>query len=112
MSNSKLNDPSATIAHAVREQLLMLDADLRVRAASRSFYTAFKVGADETLGKKLAELGNGQWNIPVLLRFLMSFRRWTASSTTLRWSMIFRRWAAGRCSSARGACRATILKVE
>ncbi|MGA3066626.1 MAG: PAS domain S-box protein [Tepidisphaeraceae bacterium] len=67
MSNSQPKDPSDCIAHAVREQLLVLDADLRVRAASKSFYVAFKVGPDETLGKKLAELGNGQWNIPVLL---------------------------------------------
>ena len=70
MSNSNPNDPSATIAHAVREQLLILDADLRVRAASGSFYKAFKVGADETLGQKLNELGNGQWNIPVLRALL------------------------------------------
>jgi PAS domain S-box-containing protein len=70
MSTSEPKDPSDCISHAVREQLLVLDADLRVRAASKSFYAAFKVGPDETLGKKLAELGNGQWNIPSLLTLL------------------------------------------
>jgi PAS domain S-box-containing protein len=70
MPNSKLNAQSECISHAVREQLLMLDAHLRVTAASKSFYVAFKVGPDQTLGKELADLGNGQWNIPALLTLL------------------------------------------
>jgi PAS domain S-box-containing protein len=49
---------------------LLLDSDLRIRAASKSFYAAFKIGPEETLGKKLADLGNGQWNIPALLALL------------------------------------------
>jgi PAS domain S-box-containing protein len=70
MPTSELNDQSGSISHAVREQLLVLDADLRVKAASKSFYTAFKVGSDQTLGIKLADLGNGQWNIPALMTLL------------------------------------------
>jgi PAS domain S-box-containing protein len=53
--------------HAAREQLLVLDANLRVQAASESFYTAFQVAPTQTIGRKLADLGNGQWNIPALL---------------------------------------------
>ncbi len=53
---------------AVREQLfLVLDAGLRVQAASKSFYTAFQLAPGQAAGNKLAELGNGQWNIPTLL---------------------------------------------
>jgi PAS domain S-box-containing protein len=70
MPDSELNHPSECISHAVREQLLVLDADLRVKAASKSFYTAFKVGSGQTLGIKLADLGNGQWNIPALMTLL------------------------------------------
>jgi PAS domain S-box-containing protein len=70
MPTSESNDQSESIGHAVREQLLMLDANLCVRAASKSFYSAFKVGPEQTLGKKLADLGNGQWNIPALLTLL------------------------------------------
>src|SRR6202011_4357901 len=58
------------LAHAivdtVREPLVVLDQDLRVVAASRSFYSTFKVGADHTQGKLLYDLGDGQWDIPKL----------------------------------------------
>jgi len=70
MLDSKPNDQSMSISHAVREQLLVLDDHLIVMAASKSFYTAFKVGPDQTLGQKLADLGNGQWNIAALLMLL------------------------------------------
>jgi PAS domain S-box-containing protein len=56
--------------YAVREQLLMIDANLCVTAASKSFYSAFKVERDQTIGKKLTDLGNGQWNSPALLTLL------------------------------------------
>jgi two-component sensor histidine kinase len=59
-----------TLAHAivdtVREPLIVLDQDLRVVAASRSFYLTFKVNADDTQGKLLYDLGDGQWDIPKL----------------------------------------------
>src|SRR4030081_188278 len=49
-----------------REPLIVLDQDLRVVAASRSFYLKFKVNADDTQGKLLYDLGDGQWDIPKL----------------------------------------------
>jgi two-component sensor histidine kinase len=54
------------IVATVREPLLVLDHDLRVVAASRSFCRAFKVNPDDTKGKLLYELGDGEWNIPKL----------------------------------------------
>src|SRR5580704_16323693 len=58
------------LAHAivdtVREPLIVLDQDLRVVAASRSFYLTFKVDAGDTQGKPLYDLGDGQWDIPKL----------------------------------------------
>jgi chemotaxis protein methyltransferase CheR len=54
----------------VREPLLVLDKDLRVLAASRSFYGTFKVARTETLGRLLRELGDGQWNSPRLCTLL------------------------------------------
>jgi hypothetical protein len=57
------------LAHAivdtVREPLIVLDQDLRVVAASRSFYLTFKVNPDDTQGL-LYDLGDGQWDIPKL----------------------------------------------
>jgi two-component sensor histidine kinase len=58
------------LAHAivdtVREPLVVLDDELRVVAASRSFYLTFKVNRDETQGRLLFELGDGAWDIPKL----------------------------------------------
>jgi two-component sensor histidine kinase len=58
------------IVATVREPLVVLDQDLRVIAASRSFYRTFKVDLGETEGRLLYELGNGEWNIPKLRALL------------------------------------------
>ena len=50
----------------VREPVLVLDQDLRVITASRSFYRTFKVGPEDTEGRLLYELGDGHWDIPKL----------------------------------------------
>src|SRR5471030_1389177 len=54
------------IVDTVREPVLVLDKDLRVVAASRSFYSAFKVNPEDTKGRLLYTLGDGQWDIPKL----------------------------------------------
>ena len=69
-------NPLAAVAHGhtlaeaivdtVREPLVVLDRDLRVIAASRSFYQTFAVEPGNTEGRMLYELGDGQWNIPAL----------------------------------------------
>jgi PAS domain S-box-containing protein len=58
------------IINAIREPLLLLDKDLRVVKASRSFYDFFKVTPNETIGTLIYDLGNGQWNIPKLRELL------------------------------------------
>lgn len=55
-----------SIVDTVREPILVLDEDLRVIAASRSFYSVFSVGPEETQGNLLYALGDGQWDIPKL----------------------------------------------
>ena len=54
------------IVDTVREPVLVLDNELRVIAASRSFYSAFKVKPNDTQGRLLYALGDGQWDIPKL----------------------------------------------
>jgi chemotaxis protein methyltransferase CheR len=54
------------IVDTVREPVLVLDKGLRVIAASRSFYSAFKVSHADTHGRLLYTLGDGQWDIPAL----------------------------------------------
>ena len=54
------------IVDTVREPFLVLDQDLRVLAASRSFYSTFEVSPADTQGRALYALGDGQWDIPGL----------------------------------------------
>ncbi|MDI6876031.1 MAG: CheR family methyltransferase [Methanomicrobiales archaeon] len=58
------------VVATVCEPLLVLDRDLRVVAANRSFYTTFRVKPEETVGKLLYTLGNNQWDIPELRELL------------------------------------------
>ena len=51
---------------SIREGLLVLDWDLRVQSANKSFYDKFQVSPEETEGRLIYELGNGQWDIPEL----------------------------------------------
>ncbi|HVO85243.1 MAG TPA: ATP-binding protein [Syntrophobacteria bacterium] len=59
-----------SIVETVREPLVVLDADLRVISANRSFYETFKTKPGETAGQLLYDLGNRQWNIPKLRELL------------------------------------------
>ena len=65
---------ACALAHAivatVREPIIVLDQDLRVMVASRSFYRTFKVSPEDTEGKMLYELGDGEWDIPKLRTLL------------------------------------------
>jgi two-component system CheB/CheR fusion protein len=58
------------IINTVSEPLIVLDDALQVVSASRSFYRHFGVAAEETVGRKIYDLGNGQWNIPALRELL------------------------------------------
>jgi PAS domain S-box-containing protein len=54
------------LVETIREGLLVLEPDLTVRFANRSFCNIFAVAREDTVGRKLYELGNGQWDIPEL----------------------------------------------
>jgi two-component sensor histidine kinase len=66
VENKDVGTFAQAIVDTVREPLLVLDKDLRVLAASRSFYSTFKVGESDTQGRLLYTLGDGQWDIPRL----------------------------------------------
>jgi two-component system, chemotaxis family, CheB/CheR fusion protein len=61
-----------TILDTMREPLVVLDADLRVRQASRSFYQTFKLTRKKTENTRLFDLGDGEWNLPPLRQLLES----------------------------------------
>lgn len=58
------------IVDTIRHPLLVLNGDLRVQAANRSFYRAFRTTPEETDSRLVYDLGNGQWDIPELRSLL------------------------------------------
>ena len=69
-SSDETGQFAENILNTVREPLIVLDHDLKVVTASRSFYNFFKVKTDETIGRLIYDLGNQQWNIPKLRELL------------------------------------------
>lgn len=59
-----------TVVDVVREPVLILDKNFRVMAANDPFYKTFRVEAKDTEKKIVYDLGNGQWDIPVLRKLL------------------------------------------
>jgi PAS domain S-box-containing protein len=59
-------DYAENIVSTIREPLLVLDSNLRIISANPSFYQVFSTTSDETQGKLIYEVGNGEWNIPAL----------------------------------------------
>lgn len=75
MKNNKINADELwevawtyirTVVDTAREPFLILDKNLRVLSANRTFYLFFLTTENETEGKLVYKLGNGQWNIPKL----------------------------------------------
>ena len=63
-------DFAENVVDTVHEPLLVLDANLKIISASRSFYGFFRVTPEEAIGRQLYDLGDGQWNIPELRTLL------------------------------------------
>ena len=58
------------IIATLREPFVVLDKNLRVRTANAAFYRDFHASKEETEGRFVYELGNGQWDIPELRTLL------------------------------------------
>lgn len=69
-SHTESNLLAKAIVDTIREPLLVLDQDLQIIVASRSFYLTFKTTKDATQGCKFHELDAGVWDIPDLLQIL------------------------------------------
>ncbi|WP_264564269.1 chemotaxis protein CheB [Flavobacterium sp. N3904] len=62
----ELNQYNEAILSTVHEPVLILDKDIKIKSANKSFCKTFHVTEDECVGKSLYKLGNNQWNIPKL----------------------------------------------
>ena len=67
---AEIQEYSEAIFTTIRESLLILDKNLRIKNANSCFYKTFHVTEEETEGKLLYEVGNKQWNIPRLKELL------------------------------------------
>jgi two-component system CheB/CheR fusion protein len=63
-------DFAEAIVETVREPLVILDQNLQVLKANKTFYETFRAARNETEGRLIYDLGNGQWNIPRLRELL------------------------------------------
>ena len=70
IATDEVSEFAENIINTVREPLIALDQDLRVVKVSRSFYEFFKVEPENTMGQLIYDLGNKQWDIPVLRELL------------------------------------------
>lgn len=54
----------------IRESVLVLDKDYRIKSANRAFYETFKLKEQDVVDRFLNELSDQQWNSPVLRRLM------------------------------------------
>ena len=63
-------DFAEAIVETVREPLVILNQNLQVVKANKKFYETFQSVQEDTEGRLIYDLGNGQWNIPKLRELL------------------------------------------
>ncbi|MGE4542513.1 MAG: CheR family methyltransferase [Pedobacter sp.] len=61
---------SLRIVDTIKDPLLVLDENLRVKKANPAFYQKFQVNPKQTEGKEIFSLGAGQWDLPELRSLL------------------------------------------
>jgi two-component system CheB/CheR fusion protein len=63
-------DYAEAIVETVREPLVVLDRNLNIKTANRSFYQTFQTLREETEDHLIYEVGDRQWDIPDLKKLL------------------------------------------
>jgi two-component sensor histidine kinase len=67
---SDIRTLAQAMVDTVRDPLLVLDGNLSVVAASRSFFSTFHTTPAETIGRMVYDLGSGEWNNAALRELL------------------------------------------
>jgi two-component system CheB/CheR fusion protein len=68
-------DLAQSIIATIREPLVVLNGELRIISASRSFYSTFQLNPAETEGRLFNEIVQRQWEIPALRQLLEDILR-------------------------------------
>jgi two-component system, chemotaxis family, CheB/CheR fusion protein len=66
----EIQEYAEAVFTTIRESLLILDKNLRVKTANTTFYQTFKLTEEETEGKFVYDLGSKEWNITRLKELL------------------------------------------
>lgn len=72
-TQEKLQDAlnyAQNIIYITHEPLLVIDNELIIVSANKSFYDTFKLKKSDTEGEKLYEISEGGWNIPSIRNIL------------------------------------------
>lgn len=59
-------DSADAIVETARSGFLILDTDLVVGRANRSFYETFRLDPAQTIGRRIGDVGQGEWKFPEL----------------------------------------------
>ena len=70
LNNLSTRDFIEALSETIREPCVILDGNLRVQWANRSFYQTFRLSPEETADKIIYDLGDGQWDITNLRTLL------------------------------------------
>ncbi len=108
-SLAQARDFAMSIVETVRQPLLVLDTDLRVRMANRAFYRTFRVAQAETEGLPVYSLCDGGWDFPGLRDALDGLLRGGNSFPDFEVDRIFT--GIGHRNLVLGGCRIHHLKM-
>jgi two-component system CheB/CheR fusion protein len=72
---AEARDYAESIVDTMRESLVVLDVDLRVRTANRAFCQWFKTTPEQVAGQHLDKIGDTPWGAPELERILERLAR-------------------------------------
>ena len=59
-----------SIVDTIRDPLVVLEHDMTIVTASKSFLTIFGITQAETQGRRVSELGQNQWDVPALRQLM------------------------------------------
>src|ERR1700688_4250345 len=71
----QVRDSRDAILATMHQPAIVLNRELRVETANRSFLETFQVSKEETLHRRIFNLADGQWNFPEVHRLLQFMLR-------------------------------------
>jgi two-component system CheB/CheR fusion protein len=96
-------DFTRSIVETVRQPLLVLDTELRIKMANRAFYRTFQTSPLEAEGQVIYSLSRGSWDLPGLRDSLDRLSRAPTRSRTSKSNRIGQAWDTGAWCSVPAA---------